>query len=709
MEKETTARSAPSFGAGMSRNRIWLVFAGLVLAILMANLDNSIVNPALATIVGSLHGLQQMQWVITAYVLSSTIALPLYGKLGDLIGRKYLFLFAIGTFLAGSMLSGLSQNMTELIAFRAFQGMGAGGLMISAMAITGELVPPRARGMYMGVIMAVNSIGTVAGPLLGGFFTDDISWRWCFYVNVPIAIAAIAVTVVALPATGRVRGLSLDVVGAALLAAGSACLIFLTSWAGTKYDWGSWQILSLGAGFVVATILFVIAETRAAEPIIPLRLFRESTITLSAAIGLAIGFCMFGAVAFIPTFLQMVDGVSATVSGLLMLPLMGGVMVAATVAGRIVSSTGRYKVFFILGGVATAAGVGLLSLMSADSTRLENGIFMAVTGVGLGLVMSVMTTAVQNVAPRRDLGAATSTVNFFRQIGASLGTAVVGTLFTTRLTSNLAADLPRGASLHVSSISAITPAVVHHLPAVLRADFIHAYATALPPIFLYLVPIAAVAFVLAWFLREVPLRGGPATETAPAPAVADPTVRPLITVAAQGTPASRAVAAETSARLELPLLDLSAGPEALTAALRATLSGNPEAVSGIAGLVAEAAAGIVPHGLSDRILGLVTGSGGVVLDPRRAPASDRLLEVEVRAADDGDPARLSLDLGSLAVPTCVAVIVAAALAEADRVLAPAPEPVLPEPDANEELLARLESTLRTELARRQEVEVVAAG
>jgi EmrB/QacA subfamily drug resistance transporter len=507
--------AATKGGEALSQRRIWLAFAGLVLAIFMATLDQSIVNPALPTIVGDLHGLQEMQWVVTGYLLASTIVLPLYGKLGDLLGRKYLFLFAIAVFLLGSMLTGLSQNMTELIGFRALQGVGAGGLFIGAMAISADLVSPRQRAKYLGIIMAVNTISTVAGPLVGGLFTDTISWRWCFYVNVPIGIGALLVAWLTLESPRARPQFRLDLLGSVLIAAAAACLVFLTSWGGTKYDWGSWQIIGLGAGFAVAAVSFVLAERRASEPVVPLRLFKDRTFTLAGLVALAAGFCMFGTIAFLPTFLQIVDGVSATQSGLLMLPLIGGLLVSSIGSGRLVSATGHYKVFMVAGTAIGAVGMALLSFMGADSTWVWNGLAMAVTGFGMGLVLPLLTTAVQNAAPRHDLGTATSTNTFFRQIGGSLGTAVVGTIFTTRLTSALASDLPRGVSLPVPNINAITPALVHGLPPALRDVFVHAYATALPPIFLYLAPVLVAAFVVTWFLKDIPLRSGPAPVEVP--------------------------------------------------------------------------------------------------------------------------------------------------------------------------------------------------
>jgi hypothetical protein len=422
------------------------------------------------------------------------------------------------------------------------------------------------------------------------------------------------VTALVLPATSARRAFRLDIAGAVLLAAASACLVFLTSWGGTKYDWGSWQILGLGAGLAVTVAGFVIAERYAPEPIIPLHLFKDLTFTLSALIAIAAGFGMFGAIAFLPTFLQMVDNVSATASGLLMLPLMGGLLVASIVSGQIVSATGRYKVFLLMGTAIGALGMGLLSLMSATSTQFENGIYMAVTGVGLGLVMSVMVTSVQNAAPRADLGAATSTNNFFRQIGASVGTSVVGAIFTTRLTS----ALPSGAALHIPSANSITPAMVHSLPAALQAAFVHAYAAALPPIFLYLVPLFAAAFVLAWFVKEIPLRGGSQPVVEVAPAATRPAL-PVVTITAADPAAARRVAEGVAAQLNVPLLDVAAGPSALTGALERMLHENEAARKTVVGLVTRLAAGDGEReDLHRALYDVATSSGAVILDHAEA-------------------------------------------------------------------------------------------
>ncbi len=497
----------PSADQELSRRRINLIFGALMLAMLMAVLDQSIVSPALPTIVGDLHGLEEMQWVITGYLLTSTIALPIYGKLGDLIGRKGLFLFAISVFVLGSVLSGASQNMAELIAFRSLQGVGGGGLMISAQAVLGDIVSPRERGRYMGPMMGVLGVGTFLGPLVGGFFTDTASWRWCFYVNVPIGIAALAVVFVVLQARTRQGDRPrLDVLGALLIACISTLLVFLTSWAGTKYHWASWQIGLLALGFLVAAGLFIWAEREAAEPLMPLRLFAIPTFSISVVIGLFAGFAMFGALAYLPTFMQMVKGVSATASGLLLLPLVVGMMITSVTAGALTASLGRYKIFAIVGTAVAAFGMVLMSRMNEHTGFLENSLFMLIFGAGLGLLMNVLTLAVQNAAPVRDLGTATSSANYFRQIGSSVGGAVVGSLFANRLTANIAANIPPALAAHVPATSGLTPALVRSLPGALQTVFIHAYASALTPLFLYLAPVLGVGFLLALALPELPLR-----------------------------------------------------------------------------------------------------------------------------------------------------------------------------------------------------------
>ena len=488
-----------------------------MLGMFLAALDQTIVSTALPTIVGDLGGLDHISWVVTSYLLASTISTPLYGKLGDMRGRKPVFQAAILIFLAGSMLAGLSQSMGELIGFRALQGIGAGGLMVGAQAIIGDIVPPRERGRYMGLIGAVFAVASVAGPLLGGFIVDHLSWRWVFYVNLPIGIVAVVIVAFGLHLPTRRMQHRIDYLGAALLGGGVAALILLTTWGGNQYAWGSLTIIGLGILGVLLLGAFVWQENRAAEPIIPLTLFRSSVFNVSSAMGFTIGMAMFGAIVFIPLYLQLVYGASPTSSGLRLLPLMAGLLVAAVGSGRIISRIGRYKPFPIAGTAILVGGMFLLSLLGVGTAPWLASLYMLVVGVGIGLVMQVLVLVVQNDARPEDMGVVTSTATFFRSVGGSFGVAIFGAIFASRLADQLA-RFPASARAQLGGGVHLNPEQVRHLPPAVHDAFLQAFAHSLHGVFLWGMLMAIIPFGLSWLLREVPLRTTLAKPSPPAPA-----------------------------------------------------------------------------------------------------------------------------------------------------------------------------------------------
>ena len=499
----------PAPGEGSSRRGVVVAIGALLLGMLLAALDQTIVSTALPTIVSELGGLEHLSWVVTAYMLAATAATPLWGKLGDQYGRKKLFQAAIVIFLIGSALCGIAQNMPQLIAFRAVQGLGGGGLMVLSMAIVGDLVPPRERGRYQGLFGAVFGATSVLGPLLGGLFTQHLSWRWVFYINLPIGIVALFVIAAVLHIPARGTRHTIDYLGTFLIASVATCLVLVASLGGTTWAWDSAQVIGLAVLGAVLLVAFVRVERRATEPVLPLKLFRIRTFTLVSVISFVVGFAMFGAMTFLPTFLQVVQGVTPTMSGVHMLPMVLGLLITSTASGQIVSRTGRWKVFPIAGTGITALGLLLLHRLTETSSTWEMSVYFFVFGAGLGLVMQVLVLVVQNAVSYEDLGVATSGATFFRSIGASFGVAVFGTIFTSRLHAELDAalagqTLPPGTG---PDRIAADPRAISALPADLQPSVLQAYATAITDVFLYAAPVVLVAFVTAWFLKEDKLRG----------------------------------------------------------------------------------------------------------------------------------------------------------------------------------------------------------
>jgi EmrB/QacA subfamily drug resistance transporter len=488
--------------AALGHRQILIAFSGLVLAMLLAALDSTIVSTALPTIVGELGGLEHLAWVVTVYLLAQTVVTPVYGKLGDLYGRKIILQSAVVLFLIGSALCGLSQNMMQLIVFRAIQGLGGGGLTVTTQAVVGDIVPPRERGRYQGIFGAVFGLSSIAGPLLGGYFTTHLSWRWIFYINLPFGIAALLVLAATLPSSGRRAVRTIDYAGAALLAIVLSAITLLSDIGGTSYPWSSPLVLGLILVSVLTLVMFVLVERKAAEPVLPLRLFRQRTFVVTSAVGWIVGFALFGSVTYFPLYLQVVKGVSPTASGLEMIPMMVGMLITSIASGQLISRTGRYKIFPIVGTAVMAIGLFLLSRLTPNSSNMLASSLMLVLGVGLGMVMQVLVIAVQNAVDYADLGVATSGATLFRLIGGSLGTAILGAVFASRLGASLARLLPGGAP----AAGSMNVQALLRMPAATRTAYAEAFTQSLGTVFFVATVICAVGFALTWLLPERPLR-----------------------------------------------------------------------------------------------------------------------------------------------------------------------------------------------------------
>lgn len=498
----TTPRQARVSAAGAPQappNMRWILL-GVLLAMLLAMLDNLIVGTAMPTIVGELGGLDHLAWVVTAYTLATAATTPVWGKLGDLYGRKNVFLIAIVVFMIGSGLAGAAQSMNQLIGFRAVQGIGAGGLAVGAFAIIGELVPPRERGKYQGMTATVMALATIGGPVLGGFITDSAGWRWAFYINLPLALVALVWCQVMLHLSGRRPNARVDYLGAALLAATITAMVLLATWGGTTYTWQSPQVMSMIAVSVAGLGAFLWSQTRVPEPILPLSLFRNRDMSLSSVLALIIGAVMFGAVSFLPLFQQTVQGASAANSGLLLLPMMVPIVIVSQILGRVISTTGRYKIFPILGGAFIAVGTFLLSTMDTSTSRVTAGIYMAVLGAGLGFLMQMTVLIAQNSVELKDMGVASGASTLFRTLGGSFGVALFGALFNRKIADfGVNSGSQRGGELSPDALSA--------LPAAVKNAYLQAVATGTHNIFLWAAALGTAAFIAALFIDEVPLRG----------------------------------------------------------------------------------------------------------------------------------------------------------------------------------------------------------
>lgn len=500
---DTSAPSARSEPAPVSTHRRNVIFVAVVLGMLLAALDQTIVATALPTVVADLGGAGHQSWVVTSYLLASTIATAIVGKLGDLFGRKVIFAVAVLFFLVGSVLCGIASSMEMLVAARALQGIGGGALMVTATALIGEVIPLRDRGRYQGALGAVFGVTTVIGPLLGGYFTDHLTWRWAFWINVPIGIVVLIVALATIPALSQRGKPVIDYAGIVLIGLGASGLTLATSWGGSTYAWSSPMIIGLFVGSAVALAAFVRVELRAEEPVLPIRLFASPVFTVCCVLSFIVGFAMLGALTFLPTFMQFVDGVSATESGLRTLPMVGGLLLTSMGSGVLVSRTGRYKIFPVVGTAVMTLGFVLLSQMDATTPVLQQSLYLFVLGTGIGMCMQVLVLIVQSTASFSDLGVATSGVTFFRTIGSSFGAAIFGSLFANFLDSRIAGALAAGGA---PPEAAQSPQVLHRLPDAVAAPIVEAYSDSLGLVFLCAAPVAVIGFIVALTLKQVPLR-----------------------------------------------------------------------------------------------------------------------------------------------------------------------------------------------------------
>lgn len=493
----------------LTKRRIWIIFSALIAGMLLSSLDQTIVSTAMPTLVGELGGVEHQVWITSAYILATTIVMPIYGKFGDVLGRRNLFLIAIAIFTLASIGCAFASDFWMFVVFRAMQGLGGGGLMILSQAIIADIVPASERGKYLGPLGAIFGLSAVAGPLLGGFFVDHLTWQWAFYINIPVGIAAFLIAVFALKLPSKKATKPIDWLGVVFLSAATTCLIFFTDFGGDReHGWDAPATWMWGAGLVVAVGLFILTESRAADPVMPLSLFKNPVFVNTTLIGFVIGIGMFAAIGFVPTFLQMSSGTSAAASGLLMIPMMIGVMGTSIVSGLLITKTGRYRIFPVLGTLITGLTMVLMTSLTADTPIWLICVYLFLFGAGLGLVMQVVVLVAQNSVPATQVGTATSSNNYFREAGAALGIAVFGAIFTSRLTENLLAAFTGGgvpADQASQAAATIDPAALNELPGPMRDAIVTAYADALAPVFWYLVPFMAVAFVLSLFLKEIPL------------------------------------------------------------------------------------------------------------------------------------------------------------------------------------------------------------